>query len=141
MDFGFRENVLYIDGNLGKYDQDDIVVKLLRKLSDAIDHNDIETVNDIFCSIDEIIRPCFKSDKQLEEYYNFVGTYLDFDELVEKTMFIWEQEKIEAHYSEESDMTFITREYKREITVIGFYFGEPDDEATKQFAGKLSCKF
>lgn len=44
-------------------------------------------------------------------------------------------------YSEKSDMTFIMKETpdgnKQTISVVGFYFGEPNEEATKTFNGSL----
>lgn len=46
-------------------------------------------------------------------------------------------------YSHESDMTFIIEETKDKdktiISVVGFYFGEPDEEATKKFNGALTA--
>ena len=40
-------------------------------------------------------------------------------------------------YAEKDDMTFIMEETENTITVRGFYFGEPDDEATKKYIGGL----
>lgn len=42
-------------------------------------------------------------------------------------------------YAKEDDMTFIMEDTDSTITVKGFYFGEPDDEATKQYIGKLTA--
>ena len=46
-------------------------------------------------------------------------------------------------YSQEDDMTFIIEETTEGTTttikVTGFYFGEPDDEATKTYNGKLTA--
>jgi len=46
-------------------------------------------------------------------------------------------------YSHESDMTFIVKETKEDnktiISVVGFYFGEPNEEATKEFNGSLTA--
>lgn len=39
-------------------------------------------------------------------------------------------------YAEHDDITFIMKKEGNTLEVIGFYFGEPDDEATKEFAGK-----
>lgn len=46
-------------------------------------------------------------------------------------------------YSRESDMTFIIKETKEEnktlISVVGFYFGAPNEEATENFTGSLTA--
>ncbi len=46
-------------------------------------------------------------------------------------------------YSSESDMTFImeetTSDKTKKISVVGFYYGEPDEEATKDFTGSLTA--
>ena len=42
-------------------------------------------------------------------------------------------------YAEKDDMTFIIEEEGNEITVKGFYFGEPDEEATKKYYGGLTA--
>ena len=38
-------------------------------------------------------------------------------------------------YAEMDDMTFIMEDTDEEIRVIGFYFGEPNEEDTKLFEG------
>ncbi len=47
-------------------------------------------------------------------------------------------------YAEKDDMTFIMEEKpledKRLLSVIGFYFGKPDDEATKQYTNSLTAE-
>ena len=43
-------------------------------------------------------------------------------------------------YSKEHDMTFIIKENGNEISVCGFYFGEPNEYFTKEYAGKLMAK-
>lgn len=43
-------------------------------------------------------------------------------------------------YSEECDMTFIIRDTPTEITVSGFYFGEPNDASTELYKEKPSCE-
>lgn len=48
--------------------------------------------------------------------------------------------KIYTVYSHESDMTFIMKETDKAISVIGFYFGMPNEEATKEYAGNLSAE-
>ena len=35
-----------------------------------------------------------------------------------------------THYCPSSDMTFITKDTETKTVVIGFYFGEPDEELT-----------
>lgn len=51
-----------------------------------------------------------------------------------------------TEYSESGDMTFIM-EYKTidgepsTLSVVGFYFGEPDAEATKRYVGSLTAHF
>ena len=61
-------------------------------------------------------------------------------------------ETIYTVYSQESDMTFIMKDteafnyelgvYELASTeVIGFYFGEPDEETTEKYIGKLKAEF
>lgn len=48
--------------------------------------------------------------------------------------------KIYTVYSQEHDMTFIMKEDADNfVSVIGFYFGEPTEENTKEYAGKLKA--
>lgn len=47
------------------------------------------------------------------------------------------QGKVYTVYSNEGDMTFIMEEEGNRIEVKGFYFGEPDEELTKQYYGDL----
>lgn len=68
---------------------------------------------------------------------------------------VWKYEKggVEAReeiidtYAPDTDMTFILREIYEEngdpisTEVIGFYYGKPSDELTKEFAGKLKANF
>lgn len=55
--------------------------------------------------------------------------------------------EITTAYSAEGDMTFILRETTSpdgdpiSTEVVGFYYGEPDDHATKHFIGKLKAKY
>ena len=42
-------------------------------------------------------------------------------------------------YAKEDDMTFIMEEDEKTLSVVGFYFGEPDDKATEMFAGKQTA--
>lgn len=44
-------------------------------------------------------------------------------------------------YSKEEDITFIMKETEDSLSVIGFYFGEPDPECTKEYAGKTTAVF
>lgn len=49
--------------------------------------------------------------------------------------------KIYTAYSSEADMTFIMEDTERSTKVVGFYYGEPDEEATKKFYGKLVAEY
>ena len=55
--------------------------------------------------------------------------------------------EITTAYSAEGDMTFILRETTRpngepiSTEVVGFYYGEPDEESTKNFIGKLKAEY
>ena len=40
-------------------------------------------------------------------------------------------------YSKEADITFIMEDKDKTTRVAGFYYGEPDDEDTKMYYGKL----
>lgn len=49
-------------------------------------------------------------------------------------------------YSPNTDMTFIMKdvyegENLKSTEVVGWYFGEPSEESTKQFVGKLIATF
>ena len=48
-------------------------------------------------------------------------------------------------YAEKDDMTFIMEEKKesdkRTLSVIGFYFGPPEDEATSEYTNSLTAEF
>ena len=48
---------------------------------------------------------------------------------------------INTVYSEEADMTFIMKEDESSVEVVGFYCGEPDDNATQSFIGHLKAIF
>ena len=43
-------------------------------------------------------------------------------------------------YSEKDDITFIMKETTNKISVCGFYFGEPDEDLTKEYTGKLTAE-
>lgn len=43
-------------------------------------------------------------------------------------------------YAREDDMTFIIEEVDNTIEIKGFYFGEPDYEATRIFYGNLKAE-
>ena len=47
--------------------------------------------------------------------------------------------KVYTLYSQEGDITFIMEDKKNITSVVGFYFGEPDEEATRIFRGKLTA--
>lgn len=54
---------------------------------------------------------------------------------------IKENNLIYTVYAEKDDITFIMKESDHNIEVVGFYFGEPDEEATKEYQGKLKADF
>ena len=43
-------------------------------------------------------------------------------------------------YAKADDITFIMCEENGTLEVVGFYFGEPDDEATEKFKGKIKTE-
>lgn len=43
-------------------------------------------------------------------------------------------------YSESSDMTFIMEETDTSLSVVGFYFGSPNSDATAQFYGDVTAE-
>jgi hypothetical protein len=55
--------------------------------------------------------------------------------------------EIRAVYTPSEDMTFILRETMNtegdpiSTEVVGFYYGEPDDESTNYFIGKLKAEY
>jgi len=49
--------------------------------------------------------------------------------------------KIYTAYAAETDITFIMEDKGNTTRVAGFYYGIPDNEATKQFYGKLMAEF
>ena len=57
------------------------------------------------------------------------------------------REEIYTAYAEQHDITFIMKDtfdrygnpYKTEV--IGWYYGEPDDESTRQFSGSLIAEY
>ncbi|WP_037329980.1 hypothetical protein [Anaerovibrio lipolyticus] len=53
------------------------------------------------------------------------------------------REAVEVYtlYSKEGDITFIMEDKKNMTSVVGFYYGDPDEEATKIFRGKLTAEF
>ena len=53
------------------------------------------------------------------------------------------REAVEVYtlYSQEGDITFIMEDKKNTTSVVGFYFGEPDEDATREFRGKLTAEF
>ena len=53
---------------------------------------------------------------------------------------------IESYYAPGADITFIMKETSNEegpvsTEVVGFYYGEPDEESTQRFIGKLKAEF
>lgn len=57
-----------------------------------------------------------------------------------------EEKKLESCYSPSYDITFIMEETYKDGEIIssevkGFYYGEPDEESTKKFNGKLKAKY
>lgn len=57
------------------------------------------------------------------------------------------KKEIYAVYSQSGDMTFVMKDtYNKKGDLIytecvGFYYGEPDEESTIYFVGKLKAKF
>ncbi len=49
--------------------------------------------------------------------------------------------KVYEVYSKEADITFIMEDKGKTTRVAGFYYGEPDDAATKKFYGKMIAEF
>lgn len=57
------------------------------------------------------------------------------------------QEEIYTAYAEDNDMTFILKDtldndgtpYRTEV--IGFYYGEPDEDNTRQYMGDLIAEY
>lgn len=53
--------------------------------------------------------------------------------------------KIYTVYAEKDDMTFIMEEKEdadnRTISVVGFYFGSPDESATSEYTNSLTAEF
>lgn len=57
-----------------------------------------------------------------------------------------EEKKIYTCYASKDDITFIMEDTYKDGKVIltevkGFYYGEPEEEATKQFYGDLKATF
>ncbi|VIG16530.1 Uncharacterised protein [Clostridioides difficile] len=50
-------------------------------------------------------------------------------------------EKIYTLYSQEGDITFIMKDCSNSTSVIGFYYGEPNEEATKKYIGNCTAYF
>lgn len=42
-------------------------------------------------------------------------------------------------YAQQDNMTFVMRRENGHLSVCGFYFGSPDDEATRMFTDKLTA--
>ena len=49
--------------------------------------------------------------------------------------------EIYTAYSQEADITFIMEDKGKTTSVVGFYYGEPDESATAQYYGKLKAEF
>lgn len=56
---------------------------------------------------------------------------------------IYEESKSEIYtlYSQEGDITFVMEDKEKSTSVVGFYYGEPNEKATKIFRGKLTAYF
>ena len=57
-----------------------------------------------------------------------------------------EEKKLESCYSPSYDITFIMEETYKDGEIIssevkGFYYGEPDEESTEYFNGKLKAEY
>ena len=44
-------------------------------------------------------------------------------------------------YAQNDDMTFIMKQTDNSLECVGWYFGKPDEEATKQYVGNLVAEF
>ena len=44
-------------------------------------------------------------------------------------------------YSSEADITFIMEDADNKTAVVGFYYGDPNEEATKTYYGKLVAEY
>lgn len=51
------------------------------------------------------------------------------------------EKRIFTVYAEKDDMTFIMAEDYAETECVGWYFGEPDPEATAKFTGSLRAVY
>ena len=56
------------------------------------------------------------------------------------------RKEIYTTYAEDTDITFIMEDIWKDDELIstevkGFYYGRPDEEATKEFYGKLKAEF
>lgn len=54
---------------------------------------------------------------------------------------VFQEHSVYTAYSEEADITFIMEDRGNTTSVVGFYYGEPDEEATKRYRGKLVAEF
>ena len=65
------------------------------------------------------------------------------DDRTEKCSECDTKEALEVYtlYSQEGDITFIMEDKKNTTSVVGFYYGEPNDENTREFRGKLTAEF
>jgi len=52
-----------------------------------------------------------------------------------------EEVEVYTAYSEEADITFIMEDKGKTTRVVGFYYGEPNEEDTERFYGKLVAEF
>ena len=44
-------------------------------------------------------------------------------------------------YAQNDDMTFIMKQTDGKLECVGWYFGDPDEELTEQYVGKLAAEF
>lgn len=60
-------------------------------------------------------------------------------------IFLESSKSVEAEvytaYSHEADITFIMEDKGKTTKVVGFYYGEPDEELTRQYYGSLVAEF
>ena len=69
------------------------------------------------------------------------------DDMTEKCSECGTKEALEAVreiytvYSQKGDITFIMEDKENTTSVVGFYFGEPNDEDTREFRGKLTAEY
>lgn len=95
------------------------------------------------CAINHIMMKVLSTAKEQAE-----AIYNDFTEIVTPVDIGVSKERVFPAYSKEHDMTFIVKdtidpetEEIIETDVVGFYYGEPNEENTEAYFGRLSALF